>query len=71
MGRFGSTVGRLDNSGAGICHHLWWSNQSSIRQVVIAGAVRLDPPYTAETAITDNEIVLSRVTAVLAGMPTN
>ena len=38
-------------------------------QVVIAGAVRLDPPYTAETAITDNEIVLSRVTAVLAGMP--
>ena len=48
------------------------NNQSStIFQVVIAGAVRLDPPYTAETAITDNEIVLSRVTAVLAGMPAN
>ena len=38
-------------------------------QVVIAGAVRLEPPYTGESALADNEIVLSRVQAVLDSGP--
>ena len=37
--------------------------------MVIAGAVRLEPPYTGESALADNEIVLSRVKAVLDSRP--
>lgn len=38
-------------------------------QVVIAGAVVLEPPYTSESALADNEIVLARVAALLENMP--
>jgi hypothetical protein len=37
--------------------------------LVVAGAVTLEPPYTADSALTDNEIVLARVAALLAEMP--
>ena len=38
-------------------------------EVVIAGMVRLEPPYSPDSCQADNEIVLNRVSTILRDMP--